>query len=1056
MRGRGSKKVLVRAKKVVRRGLVAFPGARRAARLGRSLPHRRLVLSSGLFDREYYQAQRGRTFSSHGAALQDFLASTGRTPYAPNPLFEPEWFAPHDKRPGADALARYLRTGPGKYGPGPLFDPAAYLAQVPEAARHPGGPMGHFLANATPATLLPVPATFTGTPPTWGAARARLLHTAELVADFGRLVAPASTRTWNKRAEREFLRTVGSDAPEADEPVTVSVVMPVRNRAAQVVHAIAGLRAQTFPGWELIVVDDGSTDATARVLAEEAAADRRIHAIRIEPSGVAAARNAGLGEARGRYLAFLDADYSWVPHYLQAMLVFLQRGDHRAARCVVEVLDNGVRGYLCGMGTPDQLLVANHVNLNGVLVEAAVIAEAGGFDESLVRCVDHDEAIRMAKVAPIAFAPFLGARPTEDASDLSSLAEIESDHWEWVVLGKHQVDWDEVEAGLPQRVPGRVSISMPTYRDWRMTLRAVRAVLATCGDHDVEVVVVDNGSNRSVAGILTAAFVGDPRVRLVPLPRNLNFAIASNLGMAVSTGSTVVFLNNDTEVLPGWLDPLLADLDDPQVRGAQPLLLFPDGTIQSAGSLLPGGDVPPMVFLLGHPPEDALRAAPIRLRVVTAAALAVRAREFAALRGFDPIFVNGQEDVDYCLRAVEQFGGQFAVSTDAVVIHHERMTPGRGARIQPNRTLLVQRWRGRLDGSDLGMIKRAGFLLASLDPGPTPQSPDHIRIPRAVLTRPVRQVTDGPGAGSPSLRWALKLAAHPGPRGDGWGDVHFAAALTRALERLGQEVVIDRRESHQRGTATLDDVVLVIRGLEEVVVQPGRVNLLWVISHPDLVTSRELSTFDVVFAASNPWARAMTAAGHPVTPLLQATDPERFHPDLPRPEHADSVLFVGRSRNVLRPIVRDAVAAGLDLSVYGDGWEQFGLAEHVVAQYLPYERVGEAYASAEIVLNDHWADMATQGFISNRIFDAAACGARIVSDPVEGVEEIFGGMVQVYSSVPDLARLCGPEGRDAFPDDETRRTIAKRVGSEHSFDARARQLLDSALAVRQSLAWTEH
>jgi hypothetical protein len=463
-------------------------------------------------------------------------------------------------------------------------------------------------------------------------------------------------------------------------------------------------------------------------------------------------------------------------------------------------------------------------------------------------------------------------------------------------------------------------------------------------------------------------------------------------------------------------------------------------------------DSPPSVFLFSHPPEDARRAAPIRLRIVTAAALAVRAREFAALHGFDPIFVNGQEDVDYCLRAVEARGGQFAVTTESVVFHHESKTPGREARIQANRHLLVQRWRGRMHPGDLGMINQAGFDIERIDLGPLPAPEGEIPIARPVLCRRERQVGSGPAAGLPSLRWAIKVAAHAGPRGEGWGDVHFADALSRSLRRLGQEVMVDRRGSHQRDSGHLDDVVLALRGLEQVEPQPGRVNLLWVISHPDLVTLKELAGFDRAFAASRPWAARMTAAGSLVEPLLQATDPERFRPDLVDPDRHDHVLFVGRSRNILRPIVRDAVQAGLDLSLYGDGWEQFGLAKYIRAEFMPNDDVGPAYASAEIVLNDHWADMAAEGFVSNRIFDAVACGARVVSDPVDGLEELFAGMVQVYHSVPDLARLCGPQGQVAFPDEETRLTIAKRVGAEHSFDARARQLLDTALALRDGSA----
>lgn len=1028
------------------------------------LPEAWSVHRSGLFDREFYEAQRGITFRSEWAALLDFVRRSQHASLAPNPLFEAQWYVPRHERGSFKPLLRYVHSCPGKRGPSPLFDDAAYLASVPGAASHPGGALGHFLARAGEQTVLPVPPGYPGEPPRWGAVRAGLFELARRQAGFAALTADPLVDTWDRRAEGAFRRSLPTVLP-APRPgiASVSVVMPLRGPADEVAAAMAGLRAQTFADWELVVVvsphGDGESpygdgEGLRAVTADELGmSGARVTVVTAPHSGAAAAYNAGLAAATGRYVAFLDADHVWVPDFLRPMVAFLSAGGHRAARSVTEVTEDGRRKYLAGEGGLARLGFRNHVNLPALLVEKDLLAHIGGFDESLVQGEDHDLALRIEQESPIAFAPFVGCRTVRSDGPQASEAQLRrgdlatTDHWQWVVLGRHHVRWAEVEAGLAARVPGRVTISMPTFQDWRMTLRAVNAVLGACDGHDVEIVVVDNGSNRPVSAILAAAFFSEPRVRLITVPRNLNFAIASNLGMAVGTGDRIVFLNNDTEVLPGWLDPMLAELEDPEVRGVQPLLLFPDGTIQSAGSLLPGGDVPPMVFLAGHPPEDALRAAPLRLRIVTAAALAVRAEEFTALRGFDPIFVNGQEDVDYCLRAVERFGGRFAVATGATVFHHEQSTPGRGARILPNRQLLVQRWKGRLEATELDFYERAGFRLVELDPGePSPVA--LARIPRPVLTRPLRQVREGPAAGLPSLRWAIKLAAHPGPRGDGWGDVHFAAALARALERLGQEVVVDRREAHVRDSASLDDVSLVIRGLEKVPALPGLVNLLWVISHPDLVTEDELSTFNAIFAASEAWSHRMRAAGHPVTPLLQATDPERFSFDVASANATDEVVFVGRSRNVLRPIVRDAVEAGVDLVLYGDGWEQFGLAGRVRATYLPNSELGGTYRGAGVVLNDHWSDMAAEGFVSNRIFDAVACGARVVTDPVAGLGELFGGMVRVYRTVEDLKWLCGPDGRQAFPDDETRRAIAKRVSAEHSFDARARTLLDAALALR--------
>lgn len=104
---------------------------------------------------------------------------------------------------------------------------------------------------------------------------------------------------------------------------TVSVVMPAYNAAATIGSSIASVQQQTRGDWELIVVDDGSTDRTAELAETAAAEDPRIRVIRQRNRGVAAARNAGIDSARGRYLAFLDADDTWLPAKLERQLSFM-------------------------------------------------------------------------------------------------------------------------------------------------------------------------------------------------------------------------------------------------------------------------------------------------------------------------------------------------------------------------------------------------------------------------------------------------------------------------------------------------------------------------------------------------------------------------------------------------------------------------------------------------------------------------------------------------------------------------------------------------------------
>ncbi len=1018
------------------------------------------LLRSGLFDVEYYQAQRGRRFDTSVAAARDFLMLRANEQFAPNPLFEPTLANPSGDLTSAAKVHAYVTSGAPRQGTSPLFDEKRYLTEQPLAAEHPGGALGHFLTGATEETPLPVPAGHPGAVPSWGQVRTALLELAHERARLTQLVARPRSALWRSAPARQRVRALIDTRPpvttDPTAPADVDVIMVVApgTDIESLTLSIESLRAQRLSTWRLIAVLD-ETDSVPEVLID-AAQDRRIQVAKIAPdlfASVALARNTAMPLVTGTWVAFLDPGVTWAKHTLHALMNGALTAGRRAACCAVEITaadgDQSVKAHAAGR---EHLFWRDEIDGSCLLIDREYLRELGGFSADLRNAETFDLALRMEDVEPIEFVPFLGA--FAPARQLPALRDGHPapDHWYWTVVGRHHVDWNA--AAARPRVPGRITISIPTFQDWRMTARAITAVLGTCGDHDVEIVVVDNGSARAVSALLTAQFLTEPRVRVLPQARNLNFAIGSNLGAVSGTGETVLFLNNDTEVQPGWLEPMLAQLDDPTVRGVQPLLLFPDGTVQSAGCLLPGSDRPPFVFLNGFLPEDARRGGPFRLRIATAAALLMRAEEVFALNGFDPRYVNGQEDVDLCLRAVEARAGSFAVATDSVVVHHESKTAGRGARVNENRRLLVNRWRGRLAATDLDVYDSVGLQLVDLDYGPTHPNPIVVPTPRPVITRPRTTVAAGPAAGAPSLRWAIKLAAHPGLRGDAWGDVHFAAALGRSLERLGQQVVVDRRESRDRETRTIDDVTLVIRGLEKVDPHPDQVNLMWLISHPEMVADAELAGFDVVFAASEPWARDQAArTGSDVRPLLQATEPERFSPALRGRFRQHDLLFVGRSRNVLRPIVKDVVEARLDLDIYGDGWEQFGLGDLVVEQYLPNELAGAAYASAGVVLNDHWRDMADHGFISNRLFDAVACGARVVSDEVAGLSSLFGGCVQTYQNLDDLRRLLGKDRDQYFPDDEARRIIAEKVAVEHSFDARARELLDAALDVRLDRGW---
>lgn len=304
-------------------------------------------------------------------------------------------------------------------------------------------------------------------------------------------------------------------------------------------------------------------------------------------------------------------------------------------------------------------------------------------------------------------------------------------------------------------------------------------------------------------------------------------------------------------------------------------------------------------------------------------------------------------------------------------------------------------------------------------------------------------MTDGAAvARATPMRWDIQTCATRGRDDLLWGDYHFALDLASALGRLGQVATV-LRFGEPAGAGA--DVVLHLRGNRPLPPRRGAVNILWVISHPDDISAQEiLDEYDHIFAAGPPWAAEMSRRwALTIDPLPQATNAARFSPDIARaPEHpaADRLLLVANARGGDRPVARDAVALGARPAIYGANWESGPCAELVEARYLPNEDLPQAYRSARAVLNDHWPDMRRWGFISNRVFDAAASGTPVISDSIAGLAETFGPLTRQYETLEELRAAIS----SSWPGEDELVMAAQRVRAEHSFDRRAAVLVETA------------
>ena len=119
----------------------------------------------------------------------------------------------------------------------------------------------------------------------------------------------------------------------------VSIITPMFNAARFVEQTVYSIIHQTYPYWELLIIDDGSTDDGSQIVSSFLHSDTRIRYIYQQNSGTASARNNGIRHANGRYIAFLDADDLWSPTFLEEQLNFLQSNHCQLVCCAFKRID---------------------------------------------------------------------------------------------------------------------------------------------------------------------------------------------------------------------------------------------------------------------------------------------------------------------------------------------------------------------------------------------------------------------------------------------------------------------------------------------------------------------------------------------------------------------------------------------------------------------------------------------------------------------------------------------------------------------------------------------
>lgn len=497
----------------------------------------------------------------------------------------------------------------------------------------------------------------------------------------------------------------------------ISLLVPVHDTPVEFLEAMfASVQAQTYPNWELCLVDAGSTKVeTTETLKRWN--DSRLRLARLDENfGIAENTNRALALSTGEFVALLDHDDLLAPFALHELALAIR--EHPLGDIFYSDEDrldeNGRRHspFFKPEWSPELLyacMYIGHLTAYG----RTLVDDLGGFRKEFDLSQDYDFALRATECArEIRHIPHvlyhwrehpasgsIGGKPEARKSNLAALDDA---------MHRRNLPAEIIEYSTANRARlevlrwPRVSIVIPTDSEERAEAAATRLPVMSFYA-DLEIVIV---TNSRLANSL-AMIIGKSRaIRVVRYDKPFNFSDKCNVGAAAATGKRLVFLNDDIEPQQrDWIENLIEPLENAEVGAVAPKLLYSSGTIQHAG-LVTGvhglvgtafhryaGDSTVHVNFI-----QSMRDA----SAVSAACLAMRRDDFLRLGGFDaerlPIF---HSDVDLCFKVRE--AGMRCVYTPFAVLTH-RGHASLGAVNRP-----VQ---SRKNKSDLYLLKRWGGYVA--------------------------------------------------------------------------------------------------------------------------------------------------------------------------------------------------------------------------------------------------------------------------------------------------------------------------------------------------------
>lgn len=476
------------------------------------------------------------------------------------------------------------------------------------------------------------------------------------------------------------------------KPTKISVIIPVYNTEKYLAEAIQSVLNQSLKPTEIIIVDDGSTDGSVSVV--KTFGDKVNLLLQPKNMGCGVARNRGIAEAQGEYLAFLDADDFWPENKLEIQLAYLQ--SHPEADMVFGMTEQFISPEL---PTEHQSKLRGELKkmpgyLAGpMLIKKETFVKVGLFNEKL-ELGEFIDWFSRAKDMGLSF-HLLDSTVLFRRIHTTNMGIYKKQHLKDYTTLLRDALARKRQANAQKTSKPVISIVLLSLLRQAETKLCIDSILIHT-HIPFEIIIVDMGMSDEIVEWLHHLSNNTDNIRVIFNDRNVGTTKGRNQGIEISQGDYLVFLDNDTEVCPGWIEPLIQKAESSQkIAACGSKVISASGKVMNCAEFATAKYVDGKLIEIGVEfTADFQRDDPnvnncVEVPWFPTTCLLVKKSVLNKIGPFDENIFLCEEDKDLCLQMTKAEMKIFYVP-ESIVYHHHKATTDDYAKIRNKLPVLIK------------------------------------------------------------------------------------------------------------------------------------------------------------------------------------------------------------------------------------------------------------------------------------------------------------------------------------------------------------------------------